>query len=54
MPLEGTAGSRTWVEVEGDLGEGTPVVTSGQSLLADGTALHVRTEARPAEGGSAR
>jgi RND family efflux transporter MFP subunit len=54
VPLEGTAGSRTWLEVEGDLAEGTPVVTSGQSQLADGTALHVRSEVRPGEGGSAK
>jgi multidrug efflux pump subunit AcrA (membrane-fusion protein) len=33
---------RTWVEVEGDLSAGDAVVTSGQSQLADGTAVRVR------------
>ncbi len=43
-------GSRTCVEVEGDLPDGTRVVTSGQSQLAEGTPLQARTA--PAEGGS--
>jgi RND family efflux transporter MFP subunit len=34
--------ARTWVEVEGDLQPGALVVTSGQTRLADGTAVRVR------------
>jgi RND family efflux transporter MFP subunit len=34
--------SRTWVEVEGELPAGAAVVTSGQTKLADGTAVTVR------------
>ncbi len=34
--------SHTWIEVEGDLAVGARVVTSGQSKLADGTAVRVR------------
>jgi multidrug efflux pump subunit AcrA (membrane-fusion protein) len=53
VPDAGSTESRTWVEVEGDLAEGTPVVTSGHSQLADGTALHVRA-APASQGGNAK
>jgi multidrug efflux pump subunit AcrA (membrane-fusion protein) len=43
VPLKEAGGSRTWVEVEGDVADGSPVVTSGQSQLAEGTTLRVRS-----------
>jgi RND family efflux transporter MFP subunit len=39
----GTDRSRTWVEVEGDLPAGTPVITSGHSQIAEGTAVRIRS-----------
>jgi multidrug efflux pump subunit AcrA (membrane-fusion protein) len=42
VPLKEASGSRTWVEVDGDLPDGTSIVTSGQSQLAEGTLLRVR------------
>lgn len=44
VPVVVTEGghSRTWLEVEGDLPVGGKVVTSGQSRLAEGTAVRVR------------
>jgi len=38
-----------WVEVTGELEAGAQVVVSGQSQLADGTAILVREQAKPAE-----
>jgi multidrug efflux pump subunit AcrA (membrane-fusion protein) len=45
LTVDGPGGRRTWVELEGagaELAPGTPVVTSGQSQLADGAAVRVR------------
>jgi RND family efflux transporter MFP subunit len=42
VDVPGTGQPRTWVEVEGELPVGTPVVTAGQTQLADGTAVRVR------------
>ena len=42
LSVPGPGGPRTWVEVEGDLTAGTPVVTSGQTKIADRTAVRVR------------
>jgi multidrug efflux pump subunit AcrA (membrane-fusion protein) len=49
VPVKDANSARTWVEVEGELLDGTPVVTSGQSQLAEGTALRVRA-AQASEG----
>jgi RND family efflux transporter MFP subunit len=42
VDVPGAGRPRTWVEVEGELPVGTPVVTNGQTQLADGTAVRVR------------
>jgi len=44
--IEVASGQRVehWVEVRGELPEGSPVVTSGQTQLADGTAVRLREE----------
>jgi hypothetical protein len=47
VPVKDANSARTWVEVEGELPDGTAVVTSGQSQLADGTALRVRAAQVP-------
>jgi RND family efflux transporter MFP subunit len=47
----GPLGSRTYVEVDGDLPDGTPVVTSGQSQLADGVPLRIRQADASEKGG---
>jgi multidrug efflux pump subunit AcrA (membrane-fusion protein) len=52
VPLTGSDSARTWMEVEGELKEGQSVVTSGQSQLAEGTALHIRSN-QAAEKGKA-
>jgi RND family efflux transporter MFP subunit len=38
---------RSWIEVAGDFPPGAPVVTSGQSQLAAGTAVRIRPAAQP-------
>jgi RND family efflux transporter MFP subunit len=42
IDVPGASRSRTWVEVEGELPVGTPVVTAGQTQLAEGTPVRVR------------
>jgi RND family efflux transporter MFP subunit len=42
VDVSGPDRPRTWVEIEGELPVGTPVVTAGQTQLADGTAVRVR------------
>jgi RND family efflux transporter MFP subunit len=42
LPVKDGGRSHTWIEIEGDLAVGARVVTSGQSKLADGTAVRVR------------
>jgi multidrug efflux pump subunit AcrA (membrane-fusion protein) len=42
IDVPGAGRPRTWVEVEGELPVGTPVVTAGQTQLADGTPVRVR------------